>query len=95
MNPSVASHIQSVSHEIQYSRQIHKLADALIYALSIPSGSALVPFLAPLHHSNNHSAVAYWIRQELLDPDIELSRHCIEVLLPRLERRLSDAVEVV
>lgn len=78
--------------QVRYTRQIAKLADALMYALNIQQGNALVPFLAPLHASDNREAVAYWLSREMESPDVTLSRHCIEILLPRLEKRL-QAIE--
>ena len=76
-----------------FTRRVAHLADALYYALNIQDGACLVPFLAPSQARDNREAVAVWLFRELQHPDTELSRHCIEVLLPRLERRLHHIQE--
>lgn len=87
--------IHKMLGQLEYSRQINVLADALIYALNIEPGKALVPFLAPLNARDNREAVAIWVRNELQAPDVELTRQCIPVLLPRLEKALHAVEEVV
>ncbi len=86
--------LEASTRRMAYSRQVNQLADALSYALNIQHGTALVPFLAPLNARDNREAVACWVSQELSRPDIELSQHCVQILLPRLEKRLSEIQEV-
>lgn len=83
---------RTIEHH-QYSREVCRLADALVYALNIHDGHALVPFLAPLRARNNREAVACWLLHELEKPDVELSQHCIAILLPRLEKALQSVEE--
>lgn len=85
--------LEATVQRMTYSRQVSQLADALSYALSIQHGVALVPFLAPSRARDNREAVAHWVSQELLSPDIELSQHCVQILLPRLEKRLCEIQE--
>lgn len=87
--------IEATAQKTLHCRQLNRLADALVYALNIDSGQTLVPFLAPLHARDNREAVCCWLEAELSQPDVELSRHCIEVLLPRLEKKLYAIQEVL
>lgn len=80
--------IAAARNQTLHTRQLSRLADALVYALNITHGHALVPFLAPKHARDNREAVACWLHQQVNHPDVELSQHCIDVLLPRLEKEL-------
>lgn len=70
-------------------REIYQLADAMIYVLSIPSGRELGTLLLGLGY-DNRDAIAHWISEQLTRPDVELSRECMNVLLPRLRSMLEE-----
>lgn len=91
--PIDLSIIEATTRKSSHSRQVSRLADSLSYALQIQPGSSLVPFLAPQAARNNQEAVAYWLANELATPDLEVSQQCIDVLLPRLEKRLMEIQE--
>ncbi len=88
--------VDEISRRIQqaeHSRELCRLADALVYSLKIVHGSALVPIIAPGRAANNRDAVLQWLRQEFDTPSLELSQACVQVLLPKLHRKIEDGME--
>ena len=79
--------------QVRHSRELCRLADALVYSLSIAQGSALVPYLAPGRAGSNREAVIEWLKDQLDAPSLELSQACVQVLLPRLHRHLERSLE--
>lgn len=91
-NPLV-DEINRCLQQAEHSRELGRLADALVYSLKIANGSALVPFIAPGRATNNRDAVLQWLRSEFDMPSLELSQACAQVLLPKLHRKIEDALE--
>lgn len=85
--------IEERVQRMQFSREIFGMADALMYALQIPHGRALVPFLAPSRALDNREAIAVWLRRELDFPNVDVARLCVAELLPLLKRRLMEIEE--
>ncbi len=79
--------------QAEHSRELCRLADALVYGLNLADGSALVPFIAPGRATNNRDAVLEWLCQQLESPSLELSEACVQVLLPKLHRKIEDSLE--
>lgn len=77
----------------RYSREVYRLADALMFALHIPAGYALAQLLMPHGTADNRDAVAAWLARELQHPDTTMSQYCIELLLPKLEQHLLRITE--
>lgn len=92
MTPEIFT-IAATARTTRHTREVYRLTDALMYALKIPQGHQLAPFFAA-DASDNREAIAAWISKELQHPDIALTSCCIELLLPRLERRLIDITEM-
>lgn len=90
--PSLDMICESI-RQVRNSRELCRLADALVYSLNIAHGSALVPYLAPGRAATNRDAVIEWLRGELDAPSLELSQVCVQVLLPKLHRHLQQSLE--
>ncbi|MEN8719222.1 MAG: hypothetical protein ABF296_03020 [Oceanococcaceae bacterium] len=91
-HPSLDVICESI-RQVRHSRELCRLADALVYSLNIAHGSALVPYLAPGRAGTNRDAVVEWLRAELDAPSLELSQACVQVLLPKLHRHLEKSLE--
>ncbi len=87
-------HAVTAMHQEQVlARKIHVMAEALMYALQIPPGTTLVPFLAPMAARNNQEAIVVWLKEVLGFPVMAFSRFTVNELGPLLERRLLEIEE--
>lgn len=74
-------------------QEVRKLASALVIALNIAPGTALVLALGNGSEDSNFEAIETWVRVTLAREQLPPGRLALQVLLPALEARLHTIAE--
>lgn len=89
------AHFEQREPNMLTREDVRKLAAALVMALNIAPGKALILSLGQGHEASNFEAVESWVRAALSHEQLQPGRFALQILLPALESRLHTISETL
>ncbi len=76
-------------------KDVRKLTSALVIALNIAPGKALILSLGHGNETSNFEAIESWVQAALVREQLPAGRPALQILLPALEARLHAITEML
>ena|SRR5690554_2517631 len=89
------AHLEQPEPHMLKREDVRKLTAALVIALNIAPGKALILSLGQGHEASNFEAVESWVRAALAREQLRPGRFALQSLLPALESRLHTISETL
>tara|TARA_R110001583_G_scaffold149382_5_gene301493 strand:- start:427 stop:741 length:315 start_codon:yes stop_codon:yes gene_type:complete len=89
------THLEQTEPRMLKREEVRKLAAALVIALNIAPGKALILSLGQGHEASNFEAVESWVRTALAREQLQPGRFALQTLLPALDSRLHTISETL